>query len=85
MKTKNQIVDEFNQLQEKYDKLKKLHDAKQYFLDDAIEMMTAIKNCMLEIVNAIKLHKFSIEDGKNIDDCNAKLWQVLDKEEIQEW
>jgi hypothetical protein len=48
-------------------------------------MMTAIKNCMLKIVNAIKLHKFSIEDGKNTDDCNLKLWQILDKEEIQGW
>ena len=58
---------------------------KQYFLDESIEMMQSIKDCMLKIINAVKLHKFSIEDGKNRDDCDANLWQILDDEDISKW
>lgn len=85
MKTKNQILDELETLQKKYNELKKLHDAKQYFLDDAIEMMQSIKDAMLKLVNSIKLHKFSIEDGKNIHDCNDKLWTILETEDYNNW
>jgi hypothetical protein len=83
---------DFEELHKKYEQLKSKHQkiyennhAKQYFLDESIEMMQSIKDCMLKIINAVKLHKFSIEDGKNRDDCDANLWQILDDEDISKW
>jgi hypothetical protein len=79
------LQSDYDILQKKYQELYANNKAKQYFLDEAIEMMESIKNQMHNIVQSIKLHKFSIEDGNHRDDADAKLWEILDDETISNW
>lgn len=77
--------DKIKALKNELASIKKSQAAYQFFMDEGIDIMSAIKEKMQFIVNQIKLHKFSIEDGKNIDDCNEKLWVILEDESLKDW
>lgn len=79
------IDKDLEKLKTRCQKLEKLNQAKQYMLDEAIEMMESIKTCMHDLIHAIKLHKFNIEDGKESYSENQKLWDIIEDDRFLNW
>lgn len=73
------------ELEQQIEHYKKLCARSQFLVDEGLEIMVGIKECLQQITNAIRLHKFSIEDGKNYDECNQELWDILEDGNISQW
>lgn len=76
---------EISKLKDEIEKYRKLCIRSQYLVDEGIEVMTGVSQSLKDILNAVRLHKFSIEDGKNVDECNDKLWELLEDETFSQW
>lgn len=74
-----------NDPSQELERYKQLCIRSQYLLDEGIEAMMGIKDAMTKLINAIKLHKFSIEDGKDPYESNLSLWDLLDDDDINKW